>query len=64
MKLDFLRKLSIVAAMTAYLVFYGHSYHAGEFWRLKDLTWKKTKTPRYVRMTYPDVLAAILGQTN
>ena len=37
-KLDFLRKHFVVAAMTAYPVFYAHSYHAGEVLGLKDST--------------------------
>ena len=37
MKLDFLRKQYVITAMTAYPVFCAHSYHGGEFWRLKDL---------------------------
>ena len=43
MKLDFLRKQYVVAAMTAYPVFYAHSYHAGEFRKLKDSTRKNNK---------------------
>ena len=30
--------------MTAYPVFYAHSYHAGEFWRLKPSTRKSSKS--------------------
>ena len=30
--------------MTAYPVFYAHSYHAGEFWRLKPSTRKSNKS--------------------
>ena len=58
MKLYFSDNKLYVAAKTAYAVFHARSYHAGEFWRLKD---SKKKMTNFLVLNHDGMIWRTIG---